>query len=51
MGESTPDAYAETSDAAREPYKYSPEDSQRLALIEILSDRDGATKEPWALDT
>lgn len=49
MGESAPDAYAEISSAAGKPYIYGPVESQRFASIEILSDRDAATKLPWTL--
>lgn len=49
MGESAPDAYDEIASAAGKPYIYGPAESQRFASIEILSDRDAATKKPWML--
>ncbi len=49
MGESAPEAYAEISNAVGKPYIYGPEESQRFASIEILSDRDADSKKPWVL--
>jgi predicted glycoside hydrolase/deacetylase ChbG (UPF0249 family) len=49
MGESAPDAYAEISNAVGKPYIYGPVESRRFASIEILSDREAATKKPWML--
>jgi predicted glycoside hydrolase/deacetylase ChbG (UPF0249 family) len=49
MGESAPDAYAEVSAAAGKPYIYGPVESRRFASIEILSDREAATKKAWTL--
>ncbi|TCO50266.1 hypothetical protein EV646_102340 [Kribbella antiqua] len=49
MGESAPDAYDEIASAAGKPYIYGPVESRRFASIEILSDRDAATKKPWML--
>ena len=50
MGQSAPAAYAEVSSAIGKPFIYGPEESQRFASIETLSDRDAADKKPWVLD-
>jgi hypothetical protein len=50
MGQSAPAAYDEVSSAIGKPFIYGPEESQRFASIETLSDRDAADKKPWVLD-
>ena len=50
MGLSAPDAYEQISKATGKPFIYGPEESQRFASIEILSNRDAAVKKTWVLD-
>ncbi|MDX6291066.1 MAG: hypothetical protein QOH50_141, partial [Kribbellaceae bacterium] len=49
MGETSPEAYAEISNAVGKPYIYGPVESRRFASIETLSDREAAAKKPWML--
>lgn len=49
MGQAAPEAYDEVSAAIGKPFIYGPEESQRFASIEVLSDRDAADKKPWML--